>query len=365
MFYYLFFKKLIQFFSPFNVFQYITFRAMYATVTALAISLILGPFTIERLRRMKIGQQIRNDGPKTHMSKAGTPTMGGVLILSAIIISTFLWARLDDPLIYIVLFSLIWFGGLGFLDDYLKVRNRRSLGLRGWHKIIIQSFGAFIIAYWVYRWGPVPGGMESKTALLFPFFKNFRPDLGPLFIPFAMLVIVGTSNAVNLTDGLDGLAITCTIFVAGTYAVLSHITSNFKIADYLDIVHIPLAGELAVFCATMVGAGLGFLWYNCHPAEMFMGDVGALSLGAAIGTVAVLIKEEILLVIVGGVFVIEALSVIIQVWSYKLTGKRVFKMAPLHHHFEQKGWPETKVVVRFWIIAAIFVLITLSTLKLR
>jgi phospho-N-acetylmuramoyl-pentapeptide-transferase len=365
MFYYIFYKKLIYLFSPFNVFQYITFRAIYATVTALAISLILGPFTIERLRRMRIGQQIREDGPKSHFTKAGTPTMGGVLILSAIIISSLLWTRLDDPFVYVVLFSLAWFGGLGFLDDYFKVKNRRSLGLKGWHKIAIQSVGAFAIAYWVYRWGPIPGGMPSKTALLFPFFKNFRPDLGVLFIPFAMLVIVGTSNAVNLTDGLDGLAITCTVFVAGTYAVLSHITSNYRIADYLDIVHIPIAGELAIFCATIVGAGLGFLWYNCHPAEMFMGDVGALSLGAAIGTVAVLIKEELLLVIVGGVFVIEALSVIIQVWSYKLTGRRVFRMAPLHHHFEQKGWSETKVVVRFWIIAALFVLITLSTLKLR
>jgi len=365
MFYHLFYEKLIRFFSPFNVFQYITFRAIYATITALLICLIFGPPLIRKLKELRVGQQIREDGPKTHLSKAGTPTMGGLLILGAILVSTLLWAKLTNSFIYVVLFSLIWFGGLGFWDDYLKVKRGRSLGLRGWHKIAFQAVGAFIIAYWIYRWGPTPGGMSSNTSLLFPFFKNFRPDLGLFYIPFAMLVIIGTSNAVNLTDGLDGLAITCTLFVAGTYAVLSHITSNYRIADYLDLVHIPMAGELAVFCASMVGAGLGFLWYNCHPAEIFMGDVGSLALGAAIGTVAVLIKEELLLAIVGGVFVMEALSVIIQVWSYKLRGKRVFRMAPLHHHFEQKGWPETKVMIRFCIIAAIFALITLSTLKLR
>jgi phospho-N-acetylmuramoyl-pentapeptide-transferase len=272
---------------------------------------------------------------------------------------------LTNPFVYVVLFSVVWFGGIGFIDDYGKIKKKRSLGLGFWHKITLQAIGSFLIAYWIYRWAPEPAGLDAKTSLIFPFFKNLRPNLGVLFIPFVMIVITGTSNAVNLTDGLDGLAITCTIFVAGTYSVLSHITSNYGVADYLDLVHIPMAGELAVICASIFGAGLGFLWYNCHPAQVFMGDIGALSLGAAIGTVAVLIKEEMLLVVVGGVFVAEALSVIIQVFSYKMTGKRVFKMTPIHHHFEKMGWPETKIVTRFWIAATIFVLIALSTLKLR
>ncbi len=375
MFYYLFFQKLFTVFSAFRIFQYITFRAIYATITALFISLALGPFVIRRLQLLKFGQIISDDGPKRHLSKAGTPTMGGLLILVAVFISTVLWARLNTSLTFVVLFALVWFGGLGFLDDLLKITRGQSLGLRGWHKIVWQTVGAFFIAYYMYQWAVPPEPLKdeitgivqitSKTALVFPFFKHFRPDLGIFFIPFAMLVIVGASNAVNLTDGLDGLAIGCTLFAAGAFAIVAHLTSNQNVAIYLDIVHIPVSGEAAVFCAAIVGAGLGFLWFNAHPAKVFMGDTGSLALGGAMGTVAVLIKEEFLLFIVGGIFVAEALSVIIQVISYKTRKKRVFKMTPLHHHFELLGWSESKIVIRFWIIAAILVLITLSTLKLR
>lgn len=366
MFYYLFFEKLTEIFSPFRVFQYITFRAAYATVTGLLICLFLGRYLIKKLQRLQIGQQIRGDGPETHFKKEGTPTMGGLLILSSMVISVLLWTRLDMPNTFILLFSMVWFGGLGFIDDYLKVIKQRSLGLRAWQKIAIQTVGAFVIASYAYAWAPGPIGQATqKTALIFPFFKNFRPNLGIFFIPFAMLVIVGASNAVNLTDGLDGLAIGCTTFVAVAFAIFSYLTSHQNFAEYLDIVHIPASGEVAIFCAALIGAGLGFLWYNCHPAQVFMGDTGSLALGATLGTVAILIKEEILLVLVGGIFVAEALSVIIQVWSYKTRGKRVFKMAPLHHHFEKLGWTESKVIIRFWIIALILALITLSTLKIR
>jgi phospho-N-acetylmuramoyl-pentapeptide-transferase len=278
---------------------------------------------------------------------------------------------LDISITFIVLFSIVWFGALGFIDDYLKVTKQHSSGLNGWYKITLQIVGAFIIVYYIYQWVDAPrelpnGIVTAKTALVFPFKKDFRPDLGILFIPFAMLVIIGASNAANLTDGLDGLAIGCTLFVAGTFAVVAHLTSNQNTANYLDLVHLPASGEVAVFCATIVGAGLGFLWFNAHPAKVFMGDTGALALGAAIGTVAVLIKEEFLLFIVGGIFVAEALSVIIQVVSCRMRrGKRVFLMTPLHHHFEKLGWPESKIVTRFWIVAAILVLLALSTLKLR
>ncbi len=375
MFYYLFFQKLFTFFSALRIFQYITFRAIYATITALFICLALGPFVIRRLQLLKFGQIISDDGPKRHLSKAGTPTMGGLLILVAVFISTVLWARLNTSLTFVVLFALVWFGGLGFLDDLLKITRGQSLGLRGWHKMFWQAVGAFFIAYYMYQWSVPPEPLKneitgvvqitSKTALVFPFFKHFRPDLGIFFIPFAMLVIIGASNAVNLTDGLDGLAIGCTLFAAGAFAIVAHLTSNKNAAAYLDIVHIPVSGEAAVFCAAIVGAGLGFLWFNAHPAKVFMGDTGSLALGGAMGTVAVLIKGEFLLFIVGGIFVAEALSVIIQVISYKTRKKRVFKMTPLHHHFELLGWSESKIVIRFWIIAAILVLITLSTLKLR
>lgn len=367
MFYYLFFEQLADTFSPFNVFRYISFRSIYATVTALLISLLFGPFVIERLKRLRIGEQIRDEIPETHQTKAGTPTMGGILIISSVLISISLWARLDQPYIFLLIFSLLWFGALGFLDDYKKITNQRSLGLRGWHKIALQTLGALAIACFIYRWGPIPkDGLTSQTSIIIPFFKDLHPDLGIWFIPFATLVIVGTSNAVNLTDGMDGLAIGCTLFVAATFGILGYLTSHQQLAGYLDIVHLPVVGESAtVFCAALIGAGLGFLWYNCHPARVFMGDTGSLSLGAALGTVSILIREEFLLVIVGGIFVAEALSVILQVWSFRTYKKRIFKMSPLHYHFLLGGWEESKVVIRFWIVALLLMLMALSTLKLR
>ena len=364
MFYYLFFEKLRQYFSPLNVFKYISFRAVYAATTALLICLILGPFVIRKLKSLNFGETIRWEIMDTHNHKAGTPTMGGLLMLAALVISTLLWARLDNPLVLIAIGSALWFGMLGFLDDYVKVR--KSGGIKAWQKLTAQAVGAFFIAYYMYAYSAPPtDGITPNTALAFPFFKHLRPDLHLFFIPFAMIVIVGASNAVNLTDGLDGLATGCTIFVAATYTVLAYVTSHFAISRYLNILHLPEAGELAVFCAALTGAALGFLWYNAHPAQVFMGDTGALALGGALGTVAVMTKNEMLLVIVGGIFVAEVLSVIIQVTSYKTRGKRVFKKTPIHHHFLLMGWPEGKVVIRFWIIAVILLLVTLSTLKLR
>ena len=367
MFYYLFFELLTDVFSPLNVFRYISFRAIYATVTALLIALVFGPFVIRHLRQLKIGQYIQEDGPQSHVIKAGTPTMGGVLIISSVLISTLLWARLDQPYIFLLALSLLWFGGIGFLDDYLKITKQQSLGLRGWHKIFLQTIGALAIAFYLYHWGPAPkDDLTTNTSIIIPFFKQLRPNLGFLFIPFATIVIVGTSNAVNLTDGLDGLAIGCTLFVAATFGALGYLTTHQQMAGYLDIAHLPASGEaVAIFCAALIGAGLGFLWYNCHPAQVIMGDTGSLALGAALGTVAILAKAEILLILVGGIFVAEVLSVIIQVWSYRTRKKRVFKMSPLHHHFEQIGWKESKIVIRFWIIAFILMLMALSTLKLR
>ena len=375
MFYYLLFEKLRQFFSPFNVFKYITFRAAYATITALLVCLVLGPAVIRKLRSMKVGQKIREEIQDTHNHKAGTPTMGGLLIMASLLISTVLWARLDNPLVGVVLFSVIWFGTIGFVDDYMKL-VQGAAGVRGWYKLVAEAVGAFLIAYYVYKFASPPAviveGVEgiarvpvANTILSIPFFKNIRPDLHWVFIPFAMLVIVGAANAVNLTDGLDGLAIGCVIFVAATYATLSYIVSHIRVCGYLDILHLPQSGELAVFCAALTGASLGFLWFNAHPAQIFMGDTGALALGGALGSVAVFTKNELLLVLVGGIFVVEVVSVIIQVTSFKTRGKRVFKMTPLHHHFEQIGWPESRIVVRFWIVAAILLLATLSTLKLR
>ena len=366
MVYYFFFEILREYFPPFNIFRYISFRAIYATITALIISLVFGPFVIHKLKQFKIKQFIRDDGPETHQDKAGTPTMGGLLILTSVLISVLLWSRLDQPPVLILLLSISWFGLLGFIDDYYKVTRQKSLGLSVKQKILFQLLGALAISIYLYHTDSLSSQGTPKTALVFPFFKNFRPDIGILYIPFASIVIVGASNAVNLTDGLDGLAIGCVIFVAATFGVLGYLTSHQRLADYLDIVHLSINGEAStIFCAALIGSGLGFLWYNCHPAQIFMGDTGSLALGGVIGTIALLIKQEILLVIVGGIFVAEALSVILQVSSFRIRGKRIFKMAPLHHHFEQIGWKETQVVNRFWIIALILMLIALSTLKTR
>jgi phospho-N-acetylmuramoyl-pentapeptide-transferase len=347
----------------FNVFRYITFRTAFAALTALLISFILGPWLIERMRRIKLGQFIREEGPKSHQQKAGTPTMGGILIVVAIVIPTILWADIFNPYIWIILFVTFAYAAIGFIDDYRKLAKKQNLGLTAREKfsaqIVVAALAGLAIAY-------LPSIHNNySTVLTLPFIKNFKPDLGPLYIPFIIVIIVGASNAVNLTDGLDGLAIGSTLIAAVTYTVLTYAAGHFRIADYLRIAWVPQTGELAVFCGAMVGASLGFLWFNAHPAEIFMGDVGSLALGGAIGCLAVMIKQEILLVLVGGLFVVEALSVIIQVISFKTTGRRVFKMSPLHHHFELSGWRETKVVVRFWIIAIIFALLSLATLKLR
>ncbi|HYS54767.1 MAG TPA: phospho-N-acetylmuramoyl-pentapeptide-transferase [Thermoanaerobaculia bacterium] len=349
--------------SGFNVFRYITFRTAWAALTALVISFILGPWLIERMRQIKLGQFIREEGPKSHQQKAGTPTMGGILINIAILIPTLLWADILNPYIWIVLFVTFAYGAIGFIDDYRKLIKRRNLGLTAKEKFSAQ-IGIALAAGLAIAYLPSIHNNYS-TVLTFPFFKTLHLDLGPLYIAFIVLVIVGASNAVNLTDGLDGLAIGTTLIAAVTYTILTYAAGNFRVADYLRIAWVPQAGELAVFCGAMVGASLGFLWFNAHPAEIFMGDVGSLALGGAIGTLAVMIKQEILLVFVGGLFVVEAASVILQVASFKLTGRRIFKMSPLHHHFELAGWRETKVVVRFWIIAIIFALLSLSTLKLR
>jgi phospho-N-acetylmuramoyl-pentapeptide-transferase len=377
MLYYLLYHVLQRYFSPLNVFRYITVRTALASLTALFLCLLLGPWVIRRLRAMQIGQYIREDGPERHQTKAGTPTMGGVLIILAIVVPVLLWADLCNAYVLLALGSTLAFAAIGFADDYNKVIRRRSLGLSGRTKLFLQiltSFGVGIVLLLL-----TARGIYS-TELIMPFFKNLRPDLviKPLlaepflwpvafmpFLIFLVLVIVGSSNAVNLTDGLDGLAIGCVVVAAGAFTVMTYITSHARFADYLDIQKIPAVGELTIFCGAMVGAALGFLWYNAHPAEVFMGDVGSLALGGAIGTVAVIIKQEILLFFVGGVFVIEALSVILQVASYQLTGRRIFKMSPLHHHFELSGWSESKIIVRFWIVAVVFALFALTTLKLR
>ena len=350
-------------FVGFGVFRYITFRTAFAALTALLISLILGPWLIQRMRGIKLGQFIREEGPKSHQSKAGTPTMGGILILVAIIIPTVLWADILNPYIWIVLFITLAYGAVGFVDDYRKLAKKRNLGLTPTEKFgaqfAIAALAALAIAYL-----PMLRNNYS-TSITFPFLKDVALNLGLLYIPFVMVVLVGASNAVNLTDGLDGLAIGSALVAAVTYTVLTYAAGHARIAEYLRIAWVPQTGELAVFCGAMVGASLGFLWFNAHPAEIFMGDVGSLALGGAIGCLAVMIKQELLLVLVGGLFVLEALSVILQVASFKLTGRRIFKMSPLHHHFELSGWRETKVVVRFWIIAVIFAMLALATLKLR
>jgi len=359
--YYLFHNRI----AGFNVFRYITFRTAFAALTALVISFILGPWLIEKMRRIKFGQYIREEGPKSHQQKAGTPTMGGILINVAILIPTILWADILNPYIWIVLFVTFAYGAIGFIDDYRKLAKKRNLGLTAKQKFGMQFGVALIIGLAIALLPSIHN--NYSTVLTFPFIKPelFKLNLGWFYIPFIMVVLVGASNAVNLTDGLDGLAIGSTLIAAVTYTILTYAAGNFRVADYLRIAWVPQAGELAVFCGAMVGASLGFLWFNAHPAEIFMGDVGSLALGGAIGCLAVMIKQEILLVLVGGLFVVEALSVIIQVASFKITGRRVFKMSPLHHHFELSGWRETKVVVRFWIIAIMFAMVALATLKLR
>ena len=347
-------------FSILNVFRYITFRTIYASLTAFFICFFLGPWVIDRLARMQVGQYIRDDGPQSHLGKAGTPTMGGVLMLAAITLATLLWSDLTNPFIWIALWVLLGFGAVGFMDDYLMQVKKQSKGLSVRSKLVLQVGVALIAGVWVYL------APNFSTEVTVPFFKTVTPDLGWGYIIFAMLVIVGASNAVNLTDGLDGLAIGPVIIAAATYMVFAYVAGHVKIANYLQITYVPGGGELTVLCGAIVGAGLGFLWFNAYPAQVFMGDTGSLSLGGTLGVIAVITKQEILLVLVGGLFVIEALSVIFQVSFFKMTsGRRIFRMAPLHHHFELKGWPEPKVIVRFWIIAIALALLAMSTLKLR
>ena len=362
MLYYLLFS-LRDDYSVFNVFRYITFRTAYAALTALVICFLVGPAFIRLMTRVKAGQYVRAEGPQSHHAKAGTPTMGGILIHLAVLVATLLWADVANPYVWIVLFVTLAFGAIGFADDWRKLARRRSLGLTAKQKLALQALVA-LLAGAAISWLPTIHNSWSTT-LTFPFFKSLVLDLGVLYLPFVVLVIVGASNAVNLTDGLDGLAIGTTLIAGGTYAILTYAVGNYRIADYLRIAWVPGTGELAVYCGSLVGASLGFLWFNAHPAEIFMGDVGSLAIGGAIGCVAVMIKQEILLVLVGGLFVIEALSVIVQVSSFRTTGRRVFRMAPINHHFEISGRSETKVVLRFWILALILAVVSLSTLKLR
>ncbi|HET6420413.1 MAG TPA: phospho-N-acetylmuramoyl-pentapeptide-transferase [Geobacteraceae bacterium] len=342
-----------------NVFKYLTFRTIYAVITALVVSFLLGPWVIRKLQAIQVTQVIRTDGPESHLKKQGTPTMGGVLILLATIIPTLLWADLSNRYIWLVLFILIGYGLLGFIDDYKKVVEKNPKGVTPRQKLVWQSLLGLAVGIVLFY---TPG---FSTEVTVPFFKNIRPDLGVFYILFTMLVIVCASNAVNLTDGLDGLAIGPVSINAGTYMLFTYIAGNVKLASYLQIPYVSGAGELSILCGAMAGAGLGFLWYNAYPAEVFMGDVGSLPLGGGLGALAVITKQEILLVIVGGIFVIEALSVIFQVGSYKYRGKRIFRMAPIHHHFELKGVAEPKIIVRFWIITIILALVAISTLKIR
>ena len=351
-------------FSFLNVAHYITFRTAAASITAFLISLLCGPWLIRRLREFQIGQVVRTDGPASHKPKAGTPTMGGLLILAGVFVPTLLWANLTNPDIWIAVVSTASFGAIGFADDYLKITRKNSYGLFFRYKIgsqLVVALGVSIALIALSRHEPA----LYNTELLFPFFKAFTPDIGWWYIPFAMLVLVAVSNTVNLTDGVDGLAISTFAVSAATFTALTYVIGHAKFADYLLLAHFAPVGELTIFCGSLVGASLGFLWWNAHPAEIFMGDVGSLALGGALGTVALLIKQELLLPIVGGVFVLEGLSVILQVGSFKLRGKRVFKMAPLHHHFELVGWQEPKIISRFLILAIIFALFSLTTLKLR
>ncbi|HEX7125023.1 MAG TPA: phospho-N-acetylmuramoyl-pentapeptide-transferase [Thermodesulfobacteriota bacterium] len=345
--------------SFFNLFRYITFRTIYATLTALLLSFLIGPWLIDRLQKLQIGQVVREEGPQTHLKKAGTPTMGGLLILIALTIPTLLWADLRNAYVWLALAVTVGFGLLGFVDDYRKVTRRNTRGLAGRWKLVGQIALASAVAVVLYT---LDG---YTTTLTVPFLKDVNPDLGVFYVPFAVLVIVGASNAVNLTDGLDGLAIGPVLIAAGTFLLFAYLAGNVKTASYLQIAHIRGAGELSIFCGAMVGASLGFLWFNTYPAQVFMGDIGSLALGGALGALAVMTKNEILLAIVGGVFVVETLSVMIQVASFKLRRKRVFLMSPIHHHFELKGWAEPKIIVRFWIISVMLALVAISTLKIR
>jgi phospho-N-acetylmuramoyl-pentapeptide-transferase len=377
--YWLLYEKLFPFFHPFRIFRYLTFRTAFASLTALLIALLIGPWVIQKLHEFQIGQYVREDGPQSHLKKAGTPTMGGVLIGIAILLPTVLWSDPANPFVWITVFSTIAFGAIGFADDYIKVVQRRSLGLTARAKLFYQGLAAIAVAVALIV---LQQFKLFSTQLSVPFVKHLHPDLmwniwpatvphlGFLaFVPFVLFIVfvlMGSSNAVNLTDGLDGLAIGCTIIAAGALAVLTYVSGHVVFADYLELQRMPQVGELTIFCGSMVGASIGFLWYNAHPAEIFMGDVGSLALGGAIGTVAIIIRQELLLPFIGGIFIVEAASVILQVGSYKLrNGKRIFKMAPLHHHFEQLGWDESKVIVRFWIGALVFALFALTTLKLR
>ena len=354
-------EYLQQYHKGFAVFQYLTLRGVFGVLTALVMSLWLGPKMIRMLRNLQIGQSVRTDGPQSHLAKSGTPTMGGALILASITISTLLWADLSNRYVWIVLLVTLLFGAIGWVDDYRKVVEKNSRGLPGRWKYFWQSvfgLGAALVLYYTAQ-------TPAETALIVPFLKDISIPLGAGFIVLTYLVIVGTSNAVTLTDGLDGLAILPTVLVGGALGIFAYLSGHISFAQYLFIPYVPGVGELIIFCGALVGAGLGFLWFNTYPAQVFMGDVGALALGAALGTVAVIARQEIVLFIMGGVFVVETLSVVIQVLSFKLTGKRVFRMAPIHHHFELKGWPEPRVIVRFWIITVVLVLIGLATLKLR
>lgn len=377
MFFWLGYEILYKRFSPFRIFQYTTFRTAMAALTAVLLFVVLGPWFIARLRKFQIGQHIREDGPQSHLKKAGTPTMGGLLICASIVISTLLWANLKIPAVWVALAGLVTFGAIGFWDDYAKIKRKRNLGLTAIQKFLLEVLAAIIV-------GVLLLGMNASrlytTEINVPFFKDFKPNLlidgwlnnpwtYPLafsfFFLFVILVLVGSSNAVNLTDGLDGLAIGLMLIAAGAMTVLAYLSGNAELARYLELSRPRDAAELTIFCAAMTGASLGFLWYNAHPAEIFMGDVGSLALGGGLGTVAVLLKQELLLLFIGGVYVVEAVSVILQVGSFKLRGKRIFKMAPLHHHFEQMGWAESKVIIRFWIAGLVMALFALTTLKLR
>ena len=354
-------QQLTEYESGFRLFQYLTIRAILGVLTALLMSFMIGPMMIRRLTALKIGQSIRQLGPESHQIKSGTPTMGGSLILVAIAISTLLWSDLTNRYVWVVLLTTLAFGGIGFIDDYRKVALKNSKGLSARSKYFWQSFFGLAAALFLFATATSP----AETELIIPFFKNVNLQLGWLFIPFTYLVVVGTSNAVNLTDGLDGLAILPAVMVGAALGIFAYLSGHSEFASYLAIPWLPEAGELVVFCGALVGAGLGFLWFNTYPAMVFMGDIGSLALGAALGILAVLVRQEIVLLIMGGIFVMETLSVIIQVASFKLTGKRVFRMAPIHHHFELKGWPEPRIIVRFWIITLILVLIGLATLKVR